>query len=249
MRMRASENMDDATTRQDGGNGVGMTLLQNRRRWLSTRLLGIGAMNSPRYRPAGLLIAWSGRRVAFDGGGAAVPGTPVDAWLVTDDRAELIADIRRHARELHVAPTMGDWSKDAMTISALDVVHTSHRTVGYLIEAHGRRAVWAPEFWRFPPWAAGADLMFADAAGWHQPIRFVGGSGGHASVTDTARQALDSGVRRLVFAHIGRPSIKARDAGLEPKFGQWGVEGRSYRLPVGPGTAQPGHEGETSPLS
>ena len=210
-----------------------MTARQPRRRWLGMRLLGVGAMNSPRYDPAGLLIAWSGRRVAFDGGGAAVPRTPVDAWLVTDDRSELIADIRRHCRALHIAPTMGNWNTDAVTISALDVVHTSHRTVGYLIEANGRRAVWAPEFWQFPAWSAGADLMFADAAGWRQPIRFVGGVGGHASVTDTARQALDAGVRRLVFAHIGRACIKARDAGLEPTFGKWGIEGRSYRLPIG----------------
>jgi hypothetical protein len=196
------------------------------------RLLGVGAMNSPRYRPAGLLIAWSGRRVMLDGGGAAVPRAPVDAWLVTDDRAELIADIRRHTQPFGLTPTMGNWNIDAITISALDVVHTSHRTVGYLIEARGRRAVWAPEFWHFPSWAAGADLMFADAAGWRQPIRFVGGVGGHASVTDTARDARHAGVRRIVFAHIGRPSIKARDAGLEPDYGQWGIEGRAYRLPM-----------------
>jgi hypothetical protein len=207
-----------------------MATAQSPRRWLDMRLLGVGAMKSPRYRPAGLLIAWSGRRVVFDGGGAAVPRTPVDAWLVTDDRSELIADIRQHCRALNLAPTMGNFSADAITISALDIVHTSHRTVGYLIETNGRRAVWAPEFWQFPAWAAGADLMFADAAGWRRPIHFVGGSGGHASVTDTAEQALNSGVRRLVFAHIGRPSIKAQDAGLDPDFGQWGIEGRTYRL-------------------
>jgi hypothetical protein len=225
-------------------NRAGMTARQPQRRWLGMRLLGIGAMNSPRYRPAGLLIAWSGRRVAIDGGGAAVPRIPVDAWLVTDDRAELIADIRRHSRALHLAPTMGNWNGGEITISALDVVHTSHRTVGYLIQADGRRAVWAPEFWQFPAWAAGADLMFADAAAWRHPIRFVGGSGGHADVTNTAQRALDSGVRRLVFAHIGRPCIKAQDAGLEPDYGQGGIEGRTYRQPVGvrgTGQGRPGH--------
>jgi hypothetical protein len=48
--------------------------------------------------------------------------------------------------------------------------------------------VWAPEFWEFPGWARGADLMFADAAGWQRPIRFARGVGGHAAVSATADQ-------------------------------------------------------------
>ncbi|NMH97639.1 hypothetical protein [Pseudonocardia acidicola] len=35
---------------------------------------------------------------------------------------------------------------------------------------------------------------------------------------------------RLVFAHIGRPSIRALDDGRLPPFGEWDVEGRTYRL-------------------
>lgn len=88
--------------------------------------------------------------------------------------------------------------------------------------------VWAPEFWQFPEWAAGADLMFADAAGWTRPIRFRGGVGGHACAVDVARDAEGQRVRRLVFAHIGRPSVRAIDAGHRPPFGQWGEEGRTY---------------------
>ena len=46
-------------------------------------------MNSPRYAPAGLLIEQSQVRVAIDGGPGAEAG-PLAAWLVTDERAELI---------------------------------------------------------------------------------------------------------------------------------------------------------------
>ena len=63
----------------------------------------------------------------------------------------------------------------------------------------------------FPRWAAGADLMFAEAAAWVRPIRFTRGAGGHAPVLEVSRLARDAGDRRLVFAHIGRPTIRALD--------------------------------------
>src|SRR5215831_6259917 len=129
-------------------------------------LLGAGAMNSPRYRPAGLLVAWRHRRVMFDGGGAATPAPPLDAWLVCDERAELMADIRRGARRLRVEPRVAEWHADGVDITPMPVVHTSHPTYGYLITISASRVVWAPEFLEFPSWAADADLMFADAAGW-----------------------------------------------------------------------------------
>ena len=91
--------------------------------------------------------------------------------------------------------------------------------------------MWAPEFWEFPAWAADADLMFAEAAAWDHPIRFRGGVGGHASVRDVSAQAGRYRVRRVVYAHIGRPCIRAMDAGLRPETGEWGVEGRNYTLP------------------
>jgi hypothetical protein len=72
--------------------------------------------------------------------------------------------------------------------------------------------------------------MFADAAGWARPIRFARGVGGHAPVRETAAFARQGGIRRLVFAHIGRPSIRAMDAGLCLPFGEWGVEGKTYRV-------------------
>jgi hypothetical protein len=109
-------------------------------------------------------------------------------------------------------------------------VHTSHPAYAYEVRVEGRRAVWAPEFWEFPAFARAADVLFADAAGWTRPIRFARGAGGHACVQDVARAAERAKVRRLVFAHIGRPSIRAIDAGERPAFGEWGVEGRTYVL-------------------
>jgi hypothetical protein len=53
---------------------------------------------------------------------------------------------------------------------------------------------------------------------------------GHASVLSVARQAQTHHIKRLVFAHIGRPTIRAMDAGLRPVFGEFGEEGKTYRL-------------------
>lgn len=193
-------------------------------------LLGVGAMNSPRYRPAGLAVCWSGQRVIIDGGGTATEGEHVDAWLVCDERAELMSSIRRRSRALGVPAGVREYQAGGVWLRPVPVAHTSHPTYGYIIEHHEHRAVWAPEFWVFPDWAAGAELMFADAAGWDRPIRFAGGVGGHAATVDTARRAARAGIGRLVFAHIGRPSIRAIDRGQTPSFGEWGVEGRTYRL-------------------
>ncbi|KAA5834651.1 MBL fold metallo-hydrolase [Saccharopolyspora hirsuta] len=194
-------------------------------------LLGVGAMNSPRYRPAGLAVRWAGHRVVLDGVDAG--GGHVDAWLVCDERAELMPEIRRRSRELGVPAGAVEYCAAGVRLRPLPVEHTSHPTFGYLVEHREHRVVWAPEFWRFPDWAAGADLVFADAAGWDRPIRFAGGVGGHASTVDTARRASRAGVRRLVFAHIGRPSIRAIDRGLTPPFGEWGAEGRTYAVVSG----------------
>ncbi len=194
-------------------------------------LLGVGAMASPRHAPAGLLVEHRGARVMLDGGPGAVPDGPLDAWLVTDARAELIGPIRRLAAARGLAPRVGAYRRGDLRIVPRRVVHTAHPTYGYLIAAGRRRIVWAPEFLRFPAWAAGAALVFADAAGWDQPIRFAGGAGGHAAARAVAVAARARRVGRLVFAHLGRPTLRALDAGLRPPFGEIGVEGRTYRLP------------------
>ena len=108
------------------------------------------------------------------------------------------------------------------------MVHTSHPAYGYLIEASCTRTAWAPKFLEFPSWAAGTDLMFAEAAGWARPIRFAKGAGGHAPALEVAEQAARHGVGRLVFAHIGLPTITALDTGHVPPFGEVGAEGAVY---------------------
>lgn len=203
---------------------------------LRLRLLGIGAMASPRYAPAGLLALAPSGRVMFDGGGATVPDKSVPgeaagrvtAWLVTDLRSELIADIRRSASALGLQPSASQYTSDDLDVEPRPVEHTNHETWGFLLRWEERTVVWAPEFWTFPEWAAGADLMFADAAGWSRPIRFRGGVGGHAAASDTAVAAREAGVRRLVFAHVGRPTIRALDAGEVPGYGEIGREGGDY---------------------
>jgi hypothetical protein len=185
-------------------------------------------MNSPRYHPAGLLVECDGARVMLDGGPGSAPRGHLDAWLVTDEHCELMAAIRRLARQRRLDPAVAPFEHGALAIVPHRVAHTSHPAFGYLIRTRLRSAVWAPEFLRFPRWARGADLMFADAAAWSRPIRFVGGVGGHAAALDVARRARRAGVRRLVFAHVGRPTIRAIERGEVPPFGEIGREGAIY---------------------
>lgn len=186
--------------------------------------LGVGAQNSPRYAPAGLLVAHRGVRVMIDGGPGAVPSGKLDAWLVTDTRSELIAAIRRLAGAHGLVPYAGPFHRGGLHISSHAVVHTNHPTCGYRIQAAGRTVVWAPEFYEFPRWARGAHLMFAEAASWNRPIRFVRGVGGHLDVHAVARAARRHRIERLVFAHIGRPTLRALDSGLRPTFGAFAAD-------------------------
>jgi hypothetical protein len=151
--------------------------------------LGVGAQNSPRYAPAGLLVAHGGVRIMIDGGPGAAPSVKIDAWLVTDARSELIAAIRSLARAHGLVPCAGPFRRRGVTITACAVAHTNHPTCGYRIRAAGLTVVWAPEFRAFPRWARDADLMFAEAAAWSRPIRFAGGVGGHLDVHAVARAA------------------------------------------------------------
>src|ERR671937_704470 len=126
--------------------------------------LGIGAADSPRYAPAGLLVARGGVRVMLDGGPGAEPAGRLDAWLVTDERAELRSQLRRLAAERGLHPHTASFQRGVLRIDTRPVVHTSHPTFGYRIEAPEGTVVWAPEFLEFP--GHGVELMFAEAAGW-----------------------------------------------------------------------------------
>jgi ribonuclease BN (tRNA processing enzyme) len=192
--------------------------------------LGVGAAASPRYAPAGLLVARGGVRVMLDGGPGAVPAGRLDAWLVTDERAELRSQLRRLAAERGLRPHAASFQRGALRIRACPVVHTNHPTFGYRIEAPEGTVVWAPEFFEFPRWAHGVELMFAEAAGWERPIRFTGGVGGHLHVPAVAEAARRHQVGRLVFAHIGRPTIRAIDWGERPAFGEFAHDGQVFRV-------------------
>lgn len=162
-------------------------------------------MNSPRYAPAGLLVEHGRSRVIIDAGLPA--NARITAWLVTDERSELIREIRKLAHAKGLEPHVALYRSDALIIEPRPVVHTSHQTFGYLIRSCNKKIVWAPEFLVFPSWAKGADLMFAEAAGWKRPILFRGGAGGHACVDQVIRDAQNYRVKQLIFAHIGRPTI------------------------------------------
>jgi hypothetical protein len=164
----------------------------------------------------------------FDGGPGADPGGKLDAWLVTDERAELIGAIRSLASAKGLIPYVGAFRKNALHIEMRPVVHTNHPTCGYRIRAQGRTVVWAPEFYKFPGWARGADIMFAEGAAWSRPIRFTGGVGGHMDAVSVAKQAERFGIRRLVFAHIGRPTLRALSEGLRPPFGEVAADGQTF---------------------
>jgi hypothetical protein len=193
--------------------------------------LGVGAMESPRYAPAGLLVAVDRARVMIDGGPLSEPKGRLDAWLVTDERAELRSAIRRLATQHGLRPQVVAWRGGGASIVPRRVVHTSHPTFGYLLRtAAGKTAVWAPEFLEFPSWARGADILFADASSWSAPIRFARGVGGHLDVVAIAKAAKRARVKRLVFSHIGRRTIRALDGGRSPPFGEFATDGQEFVL-------------------
>ncbi len=194
------------------------------------RLLGVGAMNSPRFRPAGLLVHAGGRCLVIDGGDPQGVPPQIDGWLVCDETAELMPAIRRLAATRGVKPAIDEVALVDVVVTPKPVAHTSHPTYGYLLTTPSRRIGWAPEFWTYPDWAVDLDLLFAEGAGWSRPIRFRDGVGGHACVVDVAKAAQAHHVRRLVFAHLGRPTIAALDAGKRVEFGEFGRDGQAFRL-------------------
>ena len=118
--------------------------------------LGVGAANSPRYAPAGLLVARRGVRVMLDSGPGAEPAGRLDAWLVTDERAELRSQLRRLAAERGLHPHTGSFQRGVLRIDARPVVHTSHPTFGTASRPPrgrwcGRRSSWSSRPGRAAP--------------------------------------------------------------------------------------------------
>ncbi|MEU9440938.1 hypothetical protein AB0D42_08440 [Streptomyces sp. NPDC048304] len=97
--------------------------------WLRLTLLGVGAMNSPRFAPTGLLLRCPGHRVAFDGGpGAEPPPGRLDAWLVSDESSELRSALRQEAALRDVRVHAGDFQAGEVEVRCCPVAHTSRRT-------------------------------------------------------------------------------------------------------------------------
>lgn len=191
--------------------------------------LGVGAMESPKYAPAGLLVEAEKARVMIDGGRGAEPKGELDAWLVSDEEGELISEIRKLARKHNVKPAVRTFESNGLKIQPQKVVHTSHDTYGYLITFGSKKIVWAPEFWEFPSWAENADLAFLEAAAWQRPIAFTSGVGGHAPVVRTQKEAEKAGVERVIFVHIGRPVIDAIEKNQTGEL-NFAEDGQEFRI-------------------
>jgi ribonuclease BN (tRNA processing enzyme) len=63
---------------------------------------------------------------------------------------------------------------------------------------------------------------------WDRRIRFAGDVGGHMAALDVAVAERRAGVRRLVFAHIGRPTLRALDRAVRPTFGEFAIDGQVF---------------------
>ncbi|XVQ15087.1 hypothetical protein ACQP1W_21915 [Spirillospora sp. CA-255316] len=174
-------------------------------------LLGVGAARSPRFAPAGLLVEYGHTRVGIDGGAGSEPPENVHAWLVRDGGAH--SDLHRIAAETGMRPpAVAAFRHGPLHV---DPLPAGGGIYGYRIVSGHRTAVWAPEFTAFPGWAERADLAFA-------------GTGGDLGATAEAARRLE--VRRLVFVLLDEPVFAALDAGAHPPFGEWGEEGRQYRM-------------------
>jgi len=170
-------------------------------------LLGVGTAGSPHHAPAGLLLEYGHVRVGFDGGPGSEPPENIDAWLVCDIHDHLHPILREIARDTGMPePVVGPYDHRPLQIEPLP---TGPRTYGYRITAGHHTAIWAPSCAEFPSWARDADLMFGD---------------GGRDIDDVAAAAKRLEIRRLVLVRLDGPDP------APPAYGEWGVEGRAYRL-------------------
>jgi hypothetical protein len=184
-------------------------------------LLGVGTASSPRFAPAGLLVEYGHTRVGLDGGPGSEPPENIHAWLVTDTASTLQPERLRLAQEEGMPiPEVKPFSQGALHVEPHPIASGKH---GYRIVSGKHLAVWAPDCADFPGWARGADVVFADATSWD-------GGDDHPGVLASAMAARRLDVKRLVYARLAEPVFAALDAGDPPPFGEWGEEGRTYRM-------------------
>jgi hypothetical protein len=179
-------------------------------------LLGIGTADSSRFAPVGLLLEYGHVRVGIDGGPGSEPADNIDAWLVRDEHGPLQAELLRIARETRMPePTVMPYQHGPLKIEPMAV---AGHLYGYRIVVGHHIAAWVPETPELPPWTEAADLVFAD------------GSAGVPHTQELARAAKRLRVQRLVLVRLGAAALTAVDAGEQPSYGEWGEEGRKYRM-------------------
>jgi hypothetical protein len=179
-------------------------------------LLGIGTAQSSRFAPAGLLLEYGHIRMGIDGGPGSEPADNVDCWLVGDEHGPLQDELREIAHETGMPePAVMAYHHGPLKVEPVPVA--DHR-YGYRIRIGHHVAAWAPQIPEFPVWAEATDLVFAD------------GSLDWPDIQELARTAKRLRVQRLVFVRLGADALSAVDAGEQPWYGEWGEEGRKYRM-------------------
>ena len=179
-------------------------------------LLGIGTTDSPRFAAVGLLLEYGHLRVGFDGGPGSEPSENSHAWLVRSEQSVLHPELRRIAHETGMPePAVAPYEHGPLEVKPFQLADHLH---GYRIRVGHHLAAWLPECPELPAWVEGTDLVFADGSrDWHD-------------TQEIARTAKRLRVQRLVFVNLGAAALAAMDRGEPPLYGEWGEEGRKYRL-------------------
>jgi hypothetical protein len=179
-------------------------------------LLGIGTTESPRFAPYGLLLEYGHIRVGFDGGPGSEPSENSNAWLIANEQSVLNGELVRIAHETGMPePGVAPYDHGPLKIVPMPIADHLH---GYQIKIGHHHAAWAPECPGVPAWMEGLDVVFAD------------GSRDWPTTQEIARSAKRLRVQRLVFVNLGAAALAALDSGDPPLYGEWGEEGRKYRL-------------------
>jgi hypothetical protein len=185
-------------------------------------LLGIGTAGSSRFAPAGLLLEYGHIRVGIDGGPGSEPAENIDAWLVRDEHGPSHGELLRIAHETGMPePVVMPFQHGPLKIEPIPIpipIPVADHVHGYRIGIGHHVAAWVPEAPALPPWTEGMDLVFAD------------GSPAVPHTHELARTAKRLRVQRLVFVRLGPAALAAIDAGEQPPYGEWGEEGRKYRM-------------------